>query len=1633
MRITYTEHSYVNVLIQTVHSLIKRHLAVITLYVTATVRNSDGLRGEALGLSANCIRLCPFAAFSPQRWHTCECHRRRDSRSFVGKISGFVDWSFFGHSFCFQNDGSLRNDSMVPNVSACFQHSVLVWAPALFFWLLAPVFALQVLRIRKKNSIKHVAWSLLNITKLVISFYLVANTVFVLSYIIANGASPVDYVYPVVRIVRHITFAGLIVGIIICKYHGFVTSGIIHLNFVVHMIAGAPELYYWIQRLVGDAVDDSQMGVCIAFLAYYPFIVLQSFLFCFADSRVEIAEEKKVNKFKLKLVFGTVTFQKNAPELDSSFLSRLTLWWFNALPLKGGKKDLEVEDLFDLNDGNLSEHLVPLWDKYWEPTMKKYQEEKRRLEAQEASAELLNQHQNNILKSEQKKKIEKLEPPSVVHNLFKIFKYEFFAALFIKMIADTLQFANPFLLHQLIGFVSDKQAKLWIGVAYAVLMFASSELRSFMVNYYFYIMFRMGVKIQTVLTAAVYKKTLKLSNNARRTKTIGEIVNLMAIDVERFQLITSQIQQYWSSPYQITLALIYLVYTLGPSALTGVLVMALFVPLNVFSSMLVKNWQMKQMRLKDERAKMCNEILNGVKVIKLYAWEPPMEKMVEKIRKEELSLLCKGSLVRSIVDVFNTSSPFLKRISAQIAFVSLTLFNQLRSPMTMIGLLIAQTVQAVVSNKRMKEFFVAEELDETAIQRTFEPDSKRAAVEIQNADFTWEHKEIASTKSTIANANLSVSQKNLIAVVGRVGSGKSSLLCSLLGEMEKLRGMVGVHGRLAYVPQQPWIQNLSLRDNITFGKKFNRHLYNRVIEACALKPDLEILPHGDKTEIGEKGINLSGGQKARVSLARAVYQNYDVYLLDDPLSAVDSHVGKHIFDKVIGPNGLLRNKTRILVTHGVTFLQDADQVVVMDDGKISEIGTYEELMESKEGFAKFIDESRSDSEKQREAEGTAEGEGHIVDEDEFLEDYDDTDLSIANNSAIETTILSRQFSTISNLSGRSIRKSNANNPELSEGGDNKLIQKENVETGKVKWSVYKQYVESASYIYSSIFALGFAAFYAFQMGRSVWLSKWADSNDAVEHNSNITHMSLGERLGMYAGFGVAEGISFLFAMLALVAAGLSASKNLHSPMLHNLMRSPMSFFDTTPIGRILNRFGKDIDVVDSLLPLNFRYFIMCIFQVLTTLLIIVISTPIFAVVIIPLAIIYVISLRFYVPTSRQLKRLESVNRSPIYSHFSESVQGAASIRAFGKVDEFCQMSADNVDRFVRVKYQNLVANRWLAVRLEFIGNCVVLFAALFGAFSNYWGFPVSAGLIGLSISYALNITEVLNFAVRQVSELETNIVSVERLKEYSETPIEADWIVPDSSVPKGWPIDGQIDLVGYSTRYRPGLDLVVKNLQIRMKKGEKIGIVGRTGAGKSSLALALFRMIEPAEGQIVIDGIDVSKIGLHDLRGNLTIIPQDPVLFSGTLRFNFVRYSDDQIWSALELAHLKTFTQSLDSGLDYVITEGGENISVGQRQLVCLARALLRRSKVLVLDEATAAVDLATDALIQETIRKEFRNSSVLTIAHRLKTILDYDRVLVLDKGEMKEFDTPQALLSDTTSTFYSMASDAKLMTGFSD
>lgn len=503
------------------------------------------------------------------------------------------------------------------------------------------------------------------------------------------------------------------------------------------------------------------------------------------------------------------------------------------------------------------------------------------------------------------------------------------------------------------------------------------------------------------------------------------------------------------------------------------------------------------------------------------------------------------------------------------------------------------------------------------------------------------------------------------------------------------------------------------------------------------------------------------------------------------------------------------------------------------------------------------------------------------------------------------------------------------------------------------------------------------------------------------------------------------GIALLSAAVVFAIGALRSARNLHNGLLHNTVRLPMSFFDTTPLGRIMNRFSKDTDVVDTLLPQVMRNWIWMFFSVVAIFIVISISTPIFMSVALPVIVLYYFVQKFYVATSRQLKRLESTTRSPIYSHFSESISGQSTIRAYDEKKRFTVESETKVDNNQAISYMSIVANRWLGVRLEIVGSVVVLSASLFAVLARE---TIEPSMVGLSITYALQISSLMSFFVRMTTEVETNIVAVERVEEYSDRPQEAAW--KTVKVNPEWPQEGIVEFINFQVRYREGLDLVLRGINFTAKSQEKVGIVGRTGAGKSSLTLALFRIIESAGGKIVIDGIDISEIGLHSLRSRLTIIPQDPVLFSGSLRMNidpFNSYPDDAIWRSLEQSHLKSYVKGLPDGLEFKVTEGGENLSVGQRQLVCLARALLRKTKVLILDEATAAIDIETDELIQKTIRTEFDDCTILTIAHRLNTIMDSDRIIVLDQGMIAEFDTPHNLMSNTNSIFYGMAKNAGL------
>ncbi|XP_003374070.1 putative multi drug resistance-associated protein [Trichinella spiralis] len=1334
-----------------------------------------------------------------------------------------------------------------------------------------------------------------------------------------------DFVGPLLLCISMID---LLILQIACRQRGFVTSGVVFLSLTAFVICGSIEFSYWVNhsksvtfafcfffhliqyfqfiKLKRLVIPSEEMVPRMSYLVYYVLLVIQWFFWCWADKS---ASYETVDKNSVKSSFY---IKKVCPEYKSSFLNQTLFEWFTVLAYRGWREPLTQNHIWNLTDDYLSKTVVSDWESRWNPKMKKYWKEKAAAVEKTYEVNFKNQKVQVIAES---KKLKMPAAPSVIKTLFQCHKWTFFTSLLLKFAADTIQFASPQILSLLIKFVENTNEPVWKGYFYSVLMFASALIFTVLTQYHFHMVYQLSIKVRSTLVSALFTKSLRLSNAARRQSTIGEVVNLMSVDVQRFTDVVLYISMIGSAPYQILLSVYFLWEVIGASVLSGVGFLILLIPLNYFISSKQNKLQVSQMKYKDERMKLVNEILNGIKVLKLYAWEMAFGKQVNNIRKKELDILKTAAYYRAATSFIWTCAPFLVKLNLFIFIKSISVFP----------------------------FY----LDD--------------AIKVNDGEFAWDN---TIERPTLQNINFSIKPGELVAVVGQVGAGKSSFLSAILGEMEKRNGTVGIKGNVAYVPQQAWIQNMTVRENILFNKPYRSDLMKKVLDGCSLNRDLQLLSGGEEAEIGEKGVNLSGGQRQRISLARAVYQNADIYLLDDPLSAVDSHVGQHIFENIISNNGLLKNKTRVFVTHGLGYLKNVDKIIVLNNGTISEIGTYNELLSRKGAFAKLI-------------------ETYIQERNE-----DETFSDDGSDGSRKRAKTSNQFDTDDYVKDheRAYSKMLSSKKKQNEG---KLIQEEEAAVGNIKAKVYLDYVKAIGFFSTFVITMLYITSNGFSVGASFWLADW--SYDANRYANETTSTDV--RLGIYASLGILQGIFILLATTLLSYSMVLASRDIHESLLNNLLRSPMSFYDVTPLGRILNRIGKDIDVIDDTLPLTVRTWIMAGLGVLSVLLVILISTPIFAAVIVPIAILYYFLQKIYIRSSRQLKRIESVTRSPVYSHFQESLTGAAVIRAFQVQERFILESERRLDENQTSFYQNEVSNRWLAVRLELIGNFLVLMAAIFAVISRED--KISAGIVGLSVSYALQITQSMNYAVRMTGDLETNIVAVERTNEYMHTPTEAA-LTSDERLPNDWPTNGTIQFSDYKLRYREGLELCLKGITCLIRGGEKIGIVGRTGAGKSSLTLALFRIVEPAGGSLLIDNTDITKIGLHDLRSRLTIIPQEPVLFCGTLRINldpYEAYSDQDIWRNLERAHLKAFVSSLPDKLQHMISEGGENLSVGQRQLVCLARALLRKTKILILDEATAAVDLETDDLIQQTIRLHFSDCTVLTIAHRLNTIIDNDRM----------------------------------------
>ncbi|CAF0999654.1 unnamed protein product [Rotaria sordida] len=1503
-------------------------------------------------------------------------------------------------------------NSSYPYLTECFRNTILQWVPMSIFWLILPLW----LYVLHKRSIK--------LQALVVSTLFIIKMIFVCLFILIQIIRIIHYV---VLLKEEKGLAELLTPILYIITTSFILW-LINYDRLKSVFSSGLLFIFWLLvslAIVPDVIDYSvKFHQQIKSISLWIEFIIVWFQFFFAFGLFI------TNCFAEKYIVPETTLNERpiVPEFHESFPSRIFYSWATPLIHRGYKKPLTEKDCWELPMSEQTVAVVHQVRNYMKgmnswTSCDSYDKTSRNNIKHSDLNQLEDEHENllnnNVPIVDVKNSSSKYKKtPIFWYALFYTYKDKLFIGGFIKLIHDLIQFSGPMILKLLLNFFMDPTKPKWLGIFYAILLSTTVFCQIILLRAYFHCQFLIGLRFRSAITGLVYRKSLKLSNASKQETTTGEIVNLMAIDASRFAELTQHIHILWSGPLQLLIALILLYRQMKFAIIPGVTLLFIMIPLSLYLQRIQKKLLLKQMIIKDQRIKMTNEILNGIRVLKLYAWEIAFIRSITHIREKELEYIRKKAIVNALSNILWTFTPILVGITtfatyvlssdtniltADKAFVSLTLFNLLRSPLVAFPTVFNNVVEARVSNKRIEKFLNNEEIDKNAVDK-MSVKSNKYAVKIENGSFRWSN--LADDSLILKNINIQIEQGSLIAFVGMVGSGKSSILAALLGEMNKVYGCVSINGTIAYVPQTAWIMNTTLKENILFGRDFDEDLYNRVIEACALKQDLDMLPASDQTEIGEKGINLSGGQRQRVSLARALYSNADIFLLDDPLSAVDAHVGAYIFKNVIGPKGLLKDKTRLLVTHGVSHLHKCNDIIVVSEGEIVDQGSYLDLMIRSTILRDFVYSVATSN----------------------TEHYQRRTSDIESPKSIPTTP--------SELTHKSFEftDDNIQQDELQpiiieiEEEKKKIIQKETVQTGSVKFNVFLIYIRSCKLSMIGLICIFFCLTTFASLSTNIWLSKWTDkmkvittTNNTSSRKSQIYYMNIYSALGITQGF-----LAFAMQLIQKLVAYI-AGRKLHWFILIGILHAPISFFDTTPLGRIINRFSKDIEAVDSALPNAFSQSLTTLITVVATLIILVYGSWFAIIEFIPLAILFIYIQRVYIASSRQLRRLDSVTRSLIFANFSETIQGLSSIRAYRAQQRFIDLCDKFMDRNQSCHLTASVSNRWLGVRLEMIGNLLTLFTAITAVFMRD---HLTAGIVGLMITYAVQIPHSLNMLVRMSSDVETNIISVERINEYAQLTPEAPWEIPLMKPSSHWPTNGHIQIMNLSIRYRDNLPLVLKDFSINIQSGEKIGIIGRTGSGKSSLCLSLFRIIEPTNGTIIIDNVDIRLIGLHDLRSKITIIPQDAIIFAGTVRFNidpFSNYSDIEIWAVLELVHLKERIRMMENGLLYLLAEGGQNMSGGERQLLCLARALLRKSKIFIFDEATAATDMETDRLIQQTIRSRFKDATVLTIAHRLHTILDSTKILVLSNGYLQEYDEPIRLAANPDSAFVKLLRDANI------
>ncbi|KAG5438018.1 hypothetical protein PCANB_000365 [Pneumocystis canis] len=1336
------------------------------------------------------------------------------------------------------------------------------------------------------------------------------------------------------------------------------------------------------------------------------------------------------------------------PEIHANIFSRLLWSWLDHLMILGYKRPLQITDLWYIDEARTSKVMGDKLYEYFE-----------------------------------KRKNSKY---SLLKTFNDMFRGYYWSAGIIKSISNIIIILSTIIIKHIIIFSQKKalhrqqpnvypKQNIGYGIALCFTLYIAQTISSFCFHHSFYRSISVAALTKTALISCIYRKSLLLKNNQRLKFNNGKIMNLVSTDVDNISNAIIYAHILWTSFIQITFIYILLYLNLGISALVGILLLVIFVPIlgKATKSLVKKNVKISE--IADIRIRLINEMLHSIKTIKLYAWEKSFLEKILNTRKKEEKYIKLLHVIQSSIDSLSMNLSFFciiltfityyrikQHLSPAIVFSSLTLLNLVRIPLmliifgtTMIASL--KRIEAMLCDeddfeysdtvKKIKNILTQRESENSENTETEESDY---AVVIKNGYFTYSQSNITreskkvkpgisgkflfkkkhpsnqsnTLKSSeylreetqikivnenfdkelnksnsfsditlqteqetekksnknynkkidfricLENINLKIKKGELVCIIGPSGSGKSTLLLSIINETYKIHGAVNLNGTIGYCPQTSWIQNSAIIDNILFGEPYDEHKYKKVIEACCLDLDFQIFPDGDLTIIGEKGVTISGGQKQRINIARTVYFDADIILLDDSLSSIDSHVSKDIFEKCI--LGFLKNKTVIFVTHKLDILDKVDRIIYLENGRIMETGNYSELISKQKYFYHFIQE--------------------------FIKTEENEEIS-------------------RDLFEKGESKKEIHEPDI-------LMQNEEREIGAIKWDIYIGFIKAAGgFLLIPVIILLLVLFEFTNIGHSLWLSFW--SKDQFKKSANFYTT-------IFVTLGVLQTFLYFIIYFTFYTSCKHAATNLHHKAIERIVRAPMSFFNTTPLGRIINKFTKDIKILDNMLADSYLVFSLTLSYLIAVFILIIVYLHYFVIPLIFLLSLFFILTSFYRKSSREIKRLDSIKKSDLYAQINETLTGLTVIRAYGKQSKFKLENEKRINISNSAAFLTFSCEQWLALRLDVIGNIIILSITILSVLSN-----IDPASIGLILSYCLQIVNTMCWMLTYFSKVEINMNSVERLHHYAnKLKTEAPLVIPGKKPPPDWPQNGEIIFNNVWLKYRENLPFSLKNINVHINKGEKVGIVGRTGAGKSSIIVALYRLVEISKGSIIIDGISISDIGLHDLRKKMFIIPQELAFFEGTIRSNldpFNEYTDQEIWDSLKKSwFLDSIKKSYTSeekqscfNLESPVEIEGQNYSHGQLQLLTIARALLRKPKIIIFDEATSNIDAKTEKKIQNTIQTEFKNATVLCIGNRIRTVINYDTILVINLGTLSEYGSPQKLFNKQNGIFRSLCINA--------